>query len=203
MATRKRLDPRVENKFPRLKTELYDVTSQRTWDYNCIAFAAGVVDAWWWPMGKGPDGKDAAWPEGAPREVNLAAFVAAYRGLCYEICADWKHEDGYQKIAIYAMNGAPTHAAIEQPDGKWKSKLGPVEDIEHENPMSLETVAGVGAYGIAVTFMRREASAPQPASSGNPPSKTGAAKPTSSANPASKASAAKPTSPKDKPPLSA
>ena len=46
----------------------------------------------------------------------------------------------------------PTHAARQFPGGRWTSKLGPAEDIEHE----LEELAGP-LYGEVVLILRRPA----------------------------------------------
>ena len=43
-------------------------------------------------------------------------------------------QDGYEKIAIYALDGEPTHAARQLDTGRWTSKLGKHEDIEHDTP---------------------------------------------------------------------
>lgn len=47
-------------------------------------------------------------------------------------------------------NGTPTHAARQLENGKWTSKLGQLEDIEHE----LDGLVG-DKYGIVVTILRR------------------------------------------------
>ncbi|MCG8587287.1 MAG: hypothetical protein MI757_21490 [Pirellulales bacterium] len=47
-----------------------------------------------------------------------------------------------------------THAARQLPDGRWTSKLGKAEDIEHD---SANDVAG-GLYGEVVEFMKRPVS---------------------------------------------
>jgi hypothetical protein len=39
----------LENFFPRISIEGYHVTSPETPKYNCIAWAAGKDDKWWWP----------------------------------------------------------------------------------------------------------------------------------------------------------
>ena len=58
------------------------------------------------------------------------------------------------KIAIYAHDdGQPTHAARQLPDGRWTSKMGHLEDIEHR---VVDDVNGP-QYGSPVRFMRRRA----------------------------------------------
>src|SRR5262245_54811781 len=128
---------RVRADLPRLTPDNYAVTSPASWGYNCIAWAAGVTDAWWWPV------PGRFWPAGAPREETLAALVAAFTGLGYAPCESPELEPGAEKVALYAHQGTPTHAARQLPDGRWSSKLGPNVDIEHS---TLDAVAG-GAYG--------------------------------------------------------
>jgi hypothetical protein len=60
-------------------------------------------------------------------------------------------ELGFEKVALYGLAESYTHAARQLPDGRWTSKLGNEEDIEHDSP---EAVAG-GLYGELVLFMKR------------------------------------------------
>jgi hypothetical protein len=144
------LSPEREAVFPDLRRADYEVTSDEDWAYNCIAHAAGRADAPWWPVEEGTAG--VFWPEGAPREETMAAFVAAYRGEGYEPCPGPDREEGFEKIALYAdAAGTPTHAARQLPSGAWTSKLGDWEDIEHQG---LEALAG-STYGRPVQFLRR------------------------------------------------
>ncbi|HEV3083903.1 MAG TPA: hypothetical protein VGY66_29240 [Gemmataceae bacterium] len=67
-------------------------------------------------------------------------------------CAGPELESGFEKIAVYALaSGAPTHAARQLPSGAWLSKLGDLQDIEHQ---TLEALEGRD-YGKAVRFLRR------------------------------------------------
>jgi hypothetical protein len=73
-----------------------------------------------------------------------------------EVCVGGILQPGVQKIAIYGIKNAsgqtnPTHAALQLPSGAWTSKLGPREDIEHEDH---STVDGP-VYGTVVYFMSR------------------------------------------------
>src|SRR5262249_11353698 len=58
--------------LPRLTADNYRITSPASPRYNCIAWAAGRTDAWWWPTAGWE------WPSDAPREVSLPAFLAAF-----------------------------------------------------------------------------------------------------------------------------
>ena len=87
----------------------------------------------------------------APKEHNVAAFVAAFKTLGYEECDSGVLEDGYKKIAIYANNAGPQHAARQLPNGRWTSKLGRDADVQH----ALDQLEG-REYGKVVKFMRKE-----------------------------------------------
>ena len=149
-----KLPPAVESAWPKLKTEGYQVKSKSTLftdktavPYNCIAFAADVQDEWWEPDAQG----NWAWPI-AKREFTLECYAEAYRSKGYEDCDNKDVEAGYEKIAIYTLNNIPTHAAKQLPDGRWKSKLGQREDIEHNTTEALENPQ----YGAAQKFMKRK-----------------------------------------------
>ncbi len=82
---------------------------------------------------------------------NLPAFVAAFETLGYEPCADGALEGGFEKIAIYRSPSGVQHVARQLGTGRWTSKLGGLEDIEHDSPTELEGVE----YGRVVQYLRR------------------------------------------------
>jgi hypothetical protein len=138
--------------LPNLNRQNHAVTSPTTRSYNCIAWAAGSDGRWWWP--------DPAnmyyWPPNVPREVTIEAFIRAFQSIGYDECADAVLEEGFEKIALYARrmpwgDFEPTHAARQFPDGKWTSKLGPLEDITH----TAEADVSGPFYGTSVKFLRR------------------------------------------------
>lgn len=134
--------------FPRLTPGSYRIASPPTVEYNCVAWAAGDTRRWWWP-----DAMDLYfWPAGASREETIEAFIAVFTDLGFEPCDNADPEDGFQKIAIYAnVQSIPTHAARQLPSGSWTSKIGGLEDIEHETLNSLEGPL----YGSAVRYLKR------------------------------------------------
>jgi hypothetical protein len=139
----------IELAFPGLRGGNYQVTSQRSDLYNCIAWAVGDTMDWWWP--DEPDRPESAhWPTGAPREQSLEGFREAFATLGYVVCDHDQLESGYEKIALFALAGIPKHAARQLPSGRWTSKLGPMEDIEH----ALHDLAGM-VYGSVVLVMKR------------------------------------------------
>ncbi len=86
-----------------------------------------------------------------PQEETLEAYIQAYETLEYKICKEHRLEVGYQKIAIYIdSSGIPTHAARQLANGKWTSKLGWLEDIEHE----LDGLVG-DRYGVVGQILKR------------------------------------------------
>src|SRR5260370_5589590 len=100
---------------------------------NCIAWAAGDTTDWWWPdEADNPD--SAYWPPGAPRVESLEAFRLAFATLGYVVCDHDHVETRYEKIALFSQAGVPKHAARQLLSGRWTSKLGPMEDIEHALP---------------------------------------------------------------------
>ena len=136
--------------FPNLKTLGFRRTSEPAY-YNCIAYVVDDFIRRWWPGEYHPRWSDDFWPEGAPNEETLSAFVIALGTIRYALCDDGGLEPGVEKIAIYAhSNEEITHAAKQWEDGTWRSKLGSDEDIEH-------TLAGLEGpcYGTVVAFMRR------------------------------------------------
>ena len=136
----------IEEIFPGLQSTGYDITSPATKEYNCIAWSAGDSETWWWPN------KDCFWPSKVPTEENIAEFIKVYEALGYSICDSDSYEEGVEKIAIYVdSEGIPTHAARQLSNGRWASKLGKSEDIEHN---TLEGLEGQQYGKVAVTMKR-------------------------------------------------
>jgi hypothetical protein len=131
--------------FPRLTPTNHRITSSASPDYNCVAWSADDTEHWWQP--------GAFWPvETLPDECGLAVLEQAFASLGYEPCGlDSGLESGFGKVALYASGLFYTHAARQLPNGRWTSKLGSAEDIEHETP---EDVAG-GVYGDLMRIMKR------------------------------------------------
>jgi hypothetical protein len=88
---------------------------------------------------------------------GLSAFVATFNILGYKQCADGSLEEGCEKVAIYqSSSGEITHMARQLRSGRWTSKLGGLEDIEHASPAELEG----REYGDVVQYMRRVVNSP-------------------------------------------
>jgi hypothetical protein len=145
-----------QDAHPKLNDKNCQVTSPCKKSYNCIAWAATGSDQsdWWWPNPPGTP-KVNYWPPGVPEELTVAAFVRAFETEGYRECKDGKLEAGFEKVAIYTKKTiageVPTHASRQLPDGKWTSKMGRLEDIEHNKPAH---VTGP-AYGGIALYMKR------------------------------------------------
>ena len=138
--------------FPRLIEDGFSETSSATPQYNCLAWAAKQTEQGWWPDSFGAY----HWPEGVPREETIESFVRAFAIVGYVRCGDGELEAEHEKVALYARDGKPTHAARQLSDGTWTSKLGRQIDIVH----TLHGLDGP-AYGQIAAFLRR----PLPATS--------------------------------------
>ena len=144
--------------FPKLQLTLNDITSSRTPDYNCIAYAAKDETSWWWPT---PPWLTAMyrlprhhWPEGLSREhpPTVENFLRAFEIQGFSRCKTEDHEYGYEKVALYVnADGTPTHMARELGDGIWHSKLGSEQDIRHYGLHAVENQE----YGKASHFLRK------------------------------------------------
>jgi hypothetical protein len=133
--------------FPNLNSLNCRLTSPVDEGYNCVAWAAGDIDRWWWPDSQ----EQYYWPATIPRTENVDAFVQAYNLQGYLHVTDSSLEPGKEKIAIFANKlGKPTHAARQLPNGRWTSKLGPQIDIEHE----LSAVEGPEYGNVAIVLAR-------------------------------------------------
>jgi hypothetical protein len=148
----------IESWFPHLKEEGWRKTSEESDEYNCIAFAANDTGRKWDP----DESAGRHWPDEVPRTLELSSFIALFEMECgFSKCEsiDERLEDGIEKIAIYC-NFNPllktievTHAARQLPSGKWTSKLGDWDDIEHN---TLKAVSGSWpAYGTVKQVMRK------------------------------------------------
>jgi hypothetical protein len=132
-----------DNSFPNLSSSQFEITSDFSLDYNCIAWAAGDISRWWWP----------ATGDYWPIDDNSAAvdsFARAFATIGYGPADDNSLEAGYEKVALFAKEARVTHAARQLANGRWTSKLGSDVDIEHE----LHGIEGQ-VYGTVVRLLRR------------------------------------------------
>ena len=140
---------RIPDEFwwPNLTSDNYRKTSDRSQDYNCIAWAVDDMTVRIWP-----DEPGYFWPTNILQQESTQAFIEFYETHNYVVCDDNSLEPGVEKIAIYVEDGEVTHAAKQLQSGHWSSKLGiDLEDIEHS---TLEALEGDG-YGRASISMKR------------------------------------------------
>jgi len=142
----------IESDFPRLAVEGCAITSPKTEDYNCAAWAGGDMTEKW-----DPDKTSGRyWPKEIPRSLDLETFIQLYHYEGgYSPCLDGSLEDGYEKLALFLNpSNEVTHVARQVPFGEWTSKLGGGEDIRHKTLTGLE-----GAfYGKVAQFLKRRIS---------------------------------------------
>lgn len=118
----------IEDMLPGLMRSGFQITSPESLVYNCVAWAAGDDTDWW------NHESQFYWPEWAPRSPEIEALIQVFAGLGYAICDGVEKEQGYDKVALYALDGQWQHAARQLEDGQWTSKLGRFEDITHPSP---------------------------------------------------------------------
>ena len=138
----------IERLFPTIAPANYERHSQVTKRYNCIAYAAGDLWAWWDPY--------AYWPPGATRGMKPEHLREAFECEGFQDCGmNDAFEVGFEKVALY-WDGKDewTHAARLRPDGWWESKCGKEHDILHRAPSDLQD-RRYGRYGVVVGYMRR------------------------------------------------
>jgi hypothetical protein len=145
------IEDALEAAFPKLVRGRYSVLSPEDPGYNCIALAAGDTTRWWWPMPMPVLGPGEHWPMGAGTTPTIPNFQVAFESLGYQACAGVGHEPGYEKVAIFAAGGAVKHAARQQPNGTWLSKLGRAWDITH---LDVTGVEGPD-YGTVALVLKR------------------------------------------------
>jgi hypothetical protein len=133
--------------FPNLTDDNHKKTSKFDPTYNCAGYAAGTR-LWWQP--RPLVGGRRYWPPGVPQEETVGAHVKAFEFKGYAVCQDGSFEAGYEKVAIFAKNGIPKHAALQLDEFFWTSKLGKSEDICHH----LHDIAG-NYYGQVVCYLKR------------------------------------------------
>ena len=136
---------KIERLFPKLLSGGFRVTSDSSDKYNCFAWAGGNDHQWWEPSGEHD------WPEGVLRDYSLRAYTQLYSLLGFVPCNSVQLEDGYEKVAIFVLDAdEPSHAARQLLDGRWTSKIGDMEDIEH----ALRDLEG-DLYGTVALILSR------------------------------------------------
>ena len=146
----------IERHLPGLEASEYQITSDATDEYNCVAWAVGEDDRWW----SHEVDDEYFWPDRAPRSEGVESYQAMFALYGFAECDNGDLERGVEKIALFADEGRFTHVARQLDSGRWTSKLGEDCDIEHE----LEALRSWPdtwpryrsyRYGEVVKFMQR------------------------------------------------
>lgn len=133
--------------FPKLSVDPnFYVESPFTFQYNCIAWAMGMVDRW----------VDVAsipwhwWPEGVLKDESEDSLKLAFEALGFEECKGKDVHDGYDVVALYSKNGKWQHAARVLDSNVLHSKFGAYNDARHSAGNVLDN-----CYGTIYQYMRR------------------------------------------------
>ncbi len=138
-------DAALRQDFPRLGDK-FAVIGDATGRYNCIAWSLGETDHWVNPV---------TGPSYAP--LSGMDHMYAEQGYYREHNLDWRPEPGLEKVVLYAtlnLDGTiheVTHAAHEEADGTFTSKLGGLPIIRHDTPEALRGPT----YGVPVAVYVR------------------------------------------------
>ncbi len=99
--------------------------------YNCIAHSLGIHSRW-------------VNPQTGPSNNRLMPMDRLYQEKGYTRAAslDFRLVRGMKKVVLYArVSGGPilevTHAALQESDGSWTSKMGQLPLIRHHSPQDL------------------------------------------------------------------
>lgn len=124
----KKMESWFRDNFPNFVFQAHKVTSHPTETYNCIAWAFGRSDKWWWP----DDHPDCYWPIDCSGMTEAEAFDALFVQDGWTITVDESFSEDRVKIALFVDgSGAPTHASRLISEGVWTSKLGSAWDVSH------------------------------------------------------------------------
>lgn len=147
----------LEELFPNLHSDNYQITSEEATRYNCIAWALNHTTLFWDPGMIGVRGY--YWPPDAPKDDSVQAWVRIFEIHGYEKCESAELEESIEKVAIYGkVNGEATHVARQLSSGAWTSKLRKLEDIEHKTLNALEgdyNDIAANDYGAVVQILCR------------------------------------------------
>lgn len=135
--------------FPLLAADPhFELTSDATVRYNCIAFAMGFDDRWVQPH---PDNRHFCWwPDGATRDCTPDALCEAFESIGFLTAADDRYDPELDKVVLYSLGNIWTHAARIVCPGVEHSKFGESWDGRHGSNL----FDGTG-YGTPYAIMQR------------------------------------------------
>src|SRR5260370_4986987 len=138
----------IQPALTNLYRSYYSIESPKTPSYNCVAWAfSDTAQRWDQALVRGY-----YWPPGISRSIAVDNVIQMFEIIGhFERCAHGDLETGFEKIAIYQdADGDFSHVARQKSNGKWTSKLGRLDDIDHTSPLVLEQ-----DYGPIVQFLKR------------------------------------------------
>jgi hypothetical protein len=142
--------------FPHANFAADCITSPIDRNYNCVAWAIGDKRKWWESFGTilPSPFPPYHWPDDLPQDKLPDTYIRFFQRHNFEVAEDSELEPGIEKIALYIRGDSVQHVARQLPSGRWTSKLGPQEDIEHR----LRDIESDGpvSYGRASIFMKRQ-----------------------------------------------
>lgn len=116
--------------WPHILDSDFEITSPQSGQYNCFAWALSEQSC-----NLGTVFPDGLWPSDIPRYPSKENFIQLFQKNDFNLCAnDDSLEEGFEKLVFYVdEHDFPTHVARQLQNGKWTSKLGPAEDIQHDS----------------------------------------------------------------------
>ena len=137
--------------FPNLQHDAhFEITSDCTPAYNCIAWALGMNDVW-----VGLDHPSnyswAWWPKEVLCDERTESLIALFQHFGFEVTDNPNPEDEYDKVALYADEEGWTHAARVIADNVHHSKIGTAWDIHHSGGNTFDATM----YGSIYAYMKR------------------------------------------------
>ena len=121
----------------------FEFTSEVDVNYNCLSWALGV-NSYCFENARG-----ATWPWKDIPDDTAEGWAAFLVKLGFTPCTDDSLVEQVYKVAIMRNDDGDLHAARQEPDGRWKSKLGVWgPDVDHADLESLSP-----AYGEVVHLL--------------------------------------------------
>jgi hypothetical protein len=129
-------DPELEYDCPGLASAGYAIKSAADPWYNCVAFAVGDLENFWY------DAKVNGyyWPPGCASADTIEGWVEVFLRHGYtDALLDGSFQSEFEKVAIYGSANHPEHVARQTSSGTWVSKMGRGHDIEHYTLTAVES----------------------------------------------------------------
>jgi hypothetical protein len=113
----------IDRHYPKLADAGYEITSEATPIYNCIAWATGDATRCWESGADGPiDEPGVFWPEGAKYGFGLEALISAYEVIGYELAPTVTQDPKRVSIRSPSM---PRTASGGMRRSCWRMAAGP------------------------------------------------------------------------------